>query len=148
MFRVPIALLLSIAVFAGPETSDEPNKAAADLKKLQGQWTMAALEVNGEVVPPAKLEGTVLTIKDDTYKTDVKGKTTACKLTLDPGKDPKEIDMLFLDGVNKDMTQKGIYKFDGDTFQLARGISAEHERPRDFATWPGTNYFVVTWKKK
>jgi uncharacterized protein (TIGR03067 family) len=133
---------------AQTEPKAQNEKAAKDLAKLQGQWIIAALEVNGADVPAEKLEGTVLTIKDDRYAVKTKDQTISCKITLDPAKDPKEIDMLFLDGANKDQTQKGIYRFAGETFQMVRGLSPEQNRPRDFATWPDTNYFLVTWKKK
>jgi uncharacterized protein (TIGR03067 family) len=129
-------------------TSPKVDAGKKDLDQLQGDWIMAALEVNGVNVAPDKLEGSVLTIKDDGYAVKRKDTTTRCKITLDPAKDPKEIDMLFLDGDNKDRTQKGIYKITGDTFQFVRGISPDQNRPRDFATWPETNYFMVTWKKK
>jgi hypothetical protein len=43
---------------------------------------------------------------------------------------------------------KGIYKIEKDTFQLCRGLTPEQERPQQFATWPNTSYFVVTWKKQ
>jgi uncharacterized protein (TIGR03067 family) len=131
-----------------PVLNDRTDAAKKDLDKLQGQWVIAALEVNGVDVPPDKLEGTVLTIKDDGYSVKLKDSTIVCKLTLDPAKDPKEFDMLFLDGANKDRTQKGIYKFEGDNFKFVRGIAPEQERPRDFATGPNSNYFMVTWKKK
>jgi uncharacterized protein (TIGR03067 family) len=132
----------------GYEAGKAPKKAAGDLDKLQGKWTIAALEVNGMNVAPENLEGTVLTIEDDSYVVKLKDQTIACRITLDPAKDPKEIDMYFLDGANKDKTQKGIYKIGSDTFQMARGLFPDQERPREFATWPDTNYFVVTWKMK
>ena len=125
------------------------TEAAKDLKKLQGDWIIAAMEVNGADVAPARLAGTVLSIKDDRYIVKRKDDTTTCKITLDPAKDPKEIDMLFLDGANKDRTLQGIYKIvDAENFQMVRGLAPEQDRPRDFATWPDTNYFVVTWKRK
>lgn len=124
------------------------DAAKTDLGKLQGQWVIAALEVNGVDVAPDKLEGTVLTIKDDMYTVVLKETTIRCQISLDPGKDPRELDMLFLDGAHKDQTQKAIYRFKDETFQLVRGIAPEQNRPRDFATWPNSNYFMVTWKKK
>ncbi len=154
--RVPEGEFVAASLLTRQFESDKlgnlsPQTAEAvktDLDKLQGDWIMSALEVNGADVAPDKLEGTVLTIKDDGYSVKRKETTTRCKITLDASKDPKEIDMLFLDGDNKDRTQKGIYKINGDTFQFVRGISPDQNRPRDFATWPESNYFVVTWKKK
>jgi len=120
-----------------------------DLKLLGGSWTLAALEVNGKDVPVNKLEGTVLTIKGSDYKVTLKNKNvTVCAIKLDPKQDPKHLDMTFLEGATKDKVHKAIYRIDGDKFQLARGLSPEQARPNQFATWPDTNYFVATWKRK
>lgn len=140
-FTIVAAFLL----LAGGPAADAPKK---DLAKMQGEWVISALEVNGADVPPDRLAGTVLTVKDDLYTVVFKDTTVRCQITLDPAKDPREIDMLFLDGANKDRTQKGIFRFKDEGFQLVRGLAPEQNRPRDFATWPESNYFMVTWKKK
>ena len=43
--------------------ADPAAEAKKDLEKLQGEWVMTALEVDGKPVPDAKLQGTTLTIK-------------------------------------------------------------------------------------
>src|SRR5438094_355778 len=147
MKRVAIVLLLAFAPSAW--TGDKDDLAKKDFKLLQGAWTMAALEVNGKDVPLAKLENTVLTIKDDVYTITIKDKTVArCKLVLDPKQDPKHLDMIFLEGGKKDDLHKAVYRIDGDKLQICRGLNAEQARPNQFATWPDTNYFVVTWRRK
>ena len=141
----PAVLLL----IGGTLAFAQDDAAKKDLRALQGEWVMAALEVNGTDVPANKLEGTVLTIKDDRYIVKVKDKqTTTAAIELNPKKNPKELNMTPQDGDKKDMLLKAIYRIDGDTFKMARGLNPEQERPNQFATWPGTNYFVVTWKKK
>ena len=141
---------ITILLFAGAAPVFAQGDAAKkDLKLLQGTWVMAALEVNGTDVPASKLEGTVLTIKDDRYTVKVKDKlVTTAVIELDAKKDPKELNMTPQDGDKKDKLQKALYKIEGDTFKMARGLNPEQERPHQFATWPGTDYFVVTWKKK
>ena len=134
-----IALLLTQA--------DAAEQAKKDLQKLQGAWTMSGLEVNGQDVNLEKLQGTTLTVKGDKYVVKVKDQTLTCVIRLDPGKDLRTIDMIFSEPGAADKVHKGIYKFDGDTFKIARGLNPDQERPGQFATWPGTNYFVVTWKK-
>ena len=69
-------------------------------------------------------------------------------ITLDPSKDPKHIDMAFPDGPNAPKIGKGIYKIDGDTFTMCRAFNPGQSRPRDFATQPDTNTFLVVWKKQ
>jgi uncharacterized protein (TIGR03067 family) len=131
---------------AQPSTQE---KAKKDLERMQGTWTMQALEVNGKDVAAEKLQDTILIIKGDEYRTKVKDKEPlGFRLKLDPSKDPKAVDMIQIqpDGVEKVI--KGIYTFENDTFKVCRGLTPEQERPNQFATWPDTSYFVVTWKKR
>jgi hypothetical protein len=46
------------------------------------------------------------------------------------------------------MVYKGIYVFENGVFKMCRGANPDQRRPNQFATWPDTGYFVVTWKKK
>src|SRR5688572_27399942 len=117
-----------------------------DLKAMEGNWVMAALEVNGRDVAVDKL-GSSLTIKGSDYVVTIKDKKFAVAISLDPAKDPKEMNMLFQEGANKDKVHKAIYKIEKDTLFICRGLNPEHDRPREFATWPDTGYFVVRWKK-
>ncbi len=137
----PLAYLL----LAQPDAGEAAKK---DLQRLQGTWVMAALEVDGKDVGVAKVEGTTLTIKGEQYGVKVKDKVHRCTIRLDPKKDPPAIDMIFTEPGGGEKVHKGIYKIDGDTFRICRGLGADQERPGQLATWPNTGYFVVTWKKQ
>lgn len=138
----------SLLFLALAQPSNE-EKAKKDLERMQGTWTLHALEVNGKDVPAPKLEGTILIIKKDDYRTKVKDKEQpGFRLKLDPSKKPKAVDMIKTMPGSPDEVIKGIYTFEGDTLKFCRGLTKEQERPNQFATWPDTNYFVVTWKKQ
>src|SRR5262249_18824296 len=125
------------------------EKANKDLERMQGRWTMQALEVNGKDVAEEKLQDTILIIKGDEYRTKVNDKEPpGYRLKLDASKNSKAVDMIQIqpDGVEKII--KGIYTFEDDRLKICRGLTPEQERPNQFATWPDTNYFVVTWKKQ
>ena len=124
------------------------DAAAVDLKKLQGTWRMDELEINGQQVPEEKRKDTILVIKDDKYIIKIKDKTYETTFKLDPSKDPKEIDMFFPDGPNAPKVSKGIYRLDGDTFQLCRAQAPGEDRPRDFVTTADSGLFVVVWKRQ
>src|SRR5215831_17670673 len=141
-----ILLLLIACLIPADDSKDKAIKA--DLDKLQGTYKMASLEVDGKAVPEDKLKTSTLTIKGDKYIIKVKDQTFETQMILDPEKKPKTIDMKFLDGVNKDKTALGIYKFDDDTFTMCRRLNPDQERPQDFGTWPNTNTFLVVWKKE
>jgi uncharacterized protein (TIGR03067 family) len=136
------AVVLGFTCLAGAQ---EPAKK--DLAALQGKWVMVALEVDGKPVPEDKIKDTFLIIKNNTYTTQVKGKSHETTFTLDPAKKPKAIDMVFSEGDKKDRVLRGIYLIDGDTLKVCRGLQPEQERPTQFGTWPNTNLFLVTWKK-
>lgn len=124
-------------------------KAKKDLDALQGVWTMQRLEINGKELGPTKIANTQLVLKGDEYRTRIKDKLqTGFKIKLDPTKEPAHIDMIVSEPGSPDKVYKGIYKLEKDTFTVCRGISPEHERPTQFATWPDTGTFVVTWKRE
>jgi uncharacterized protein (TIGR03067 family) len=125
----------------------QDDKAKKDLAQMQGKWTMHALEINGKDVPPKQIADTFLSVKDNIYRTIVKGKEQfGFRIKLDPSKDPRAIDMILNEG-GVEKVYKGIYKLENDSFVMCRGGSPEQERPNQFATWPNTNNFVVTWKR-
>ena len=138
-FALPVLFLVAA------KPADEAKK---DLEKLQGEWFMAELEIDGKPVPDEKIAGTTLTIKGDKYSVSVKDKKHEVTITLDPSKDPKAIDMSFSDGTDPPKVGKGIYKIDGDTFVLVRAQATDSERPTSFGTWPNSGCFMVTWKRK
>jgi uncharacterized protein (TIGR03067 family) len=136
-------LCLALAQPAGEE------QAKKDQERMQGSWEMHALEINGKEVPPQQLDGTVLIVKGSEYRTKIKDKELAgFQLKLDPSKNPKELDMIQKQADGSEKVFKAIYTFENDRFKMCRGLEANQERPSQFATWPGTNYFVVTWKKQ
>jgi uncharacterized protein (TIGR03067 family) len=126
-----------------------PDDAAKkDREQLQGTWTMEALEVEGQVVPADKLLGTTLLIKGDKYIIQVKDQRYETSFTLDATRKPKTIDMIFLDGPNKDKLARGIYSVEGDVFKMCRTREPDRDRPTEFGTWPNTGVFLVTWKRQ
>ena len=136
-------LCLSLAQPANEE------KAKKDLQQMQGTWIMHALEINGKEVPPQQIQDTYLTVKRDVYQTKTKKKEhDGLRLKLDPSKNPKAVDMIKTAPGGAEEVIKGIYLIEKDTLKICRGLSPEHERPNQFATWPNTNAFVVTWKKE
>jgi uncharacterized protein (TIGR03067 family) len=147
MMKSRFFLFITVCLLLGGD--DATDKAIkADLEKLQGTYKMASLEVDGKSVPEDKLKSSTLTIKADKYIIKVKDQTFETRMILDPSPKTKTIDMLFLDGANKDKKALGIYKIDGDSFTMCRALNPGQTRPQDFGTWPNTNTFLVVWKKQ
>lgn len=118
-----------------------------ELQKFQGVWRMEALEVEGVDVPANKLAETTLVIANDKMIHNRKGQKQTGMFQINPKAAEKELDITWLDGQLSDQTIKGIYRLDGDTLKIVRGLSADSPRPRDLGTWPGTGTFMATWKR-
>lgn len=144
MRRAAFALLLGFA----PLLAADPSKEKTDEERLQGEWTMAGLEVREEAVPAEKLAGTTLLIKKDKYTTGVKKKEYPVTFKLDPKQNPKHIDMFIPGDSGEAQLSKGIYKFEGDKLIICRGQAAGGERPRNFVSSATNDHFVVTWERK
>ena len=133
-------------VFAQPANQE---KAKKDLERMQGTWIMHALEVDGKDVGEKRVQDSFLIVKKDVYVTKVKDKEQpGFRIVLDPSKEPKTIDMIKAMPGGAEEVYKGIYTFENDTLKICRGLTAQQERPQQFATWPNTSVFLVTWKKK
>lgn len=141
-------LLLGSLVFVALLQTPAEEQAKKDLDMMQGTWTIAALEVEGKDVPADKLGGSVLTIMGDVYEVKVKNTKYPCTLKLHAGKNPREVDMVFMEPGGGEKVNKGIYKLEGDKLVICRGLNANQERPGQFATWPGTSCFVITWQRQ
>ena len=141
-----VYILTAMAAFClTPEPDDAAKK---DLAKLEGTWTLVAMEVDGKPVPEAKLVSASLTISSNKYSLTSRNKLHEVEIKLDASKSPKEIDMTFLDGPNKDRVGKGIYELDGDKLKICRSLDPQDERPKDFKTEGRVNYFVMVWERK
>lgn len=114
-----------------------------DIKKLQGTWNIASLEVEGTGQPEGAFRGAQITIKNDGFATAAMGSTYKGTFTVDAAASPKTIDMHFSDGPEKGNVALGIYEIDGDSWRLCLAIAGK-TRPRTFATSPGSGFALET----
>ncbi len=98
------------------------DKAADEMKKLQGEWQVVQVEARGKKVSKddarAKhmrfvFEGDTITIPLEQSKAELKS-----TFKLDPSKSPKSIDVIALDGPLKGQTAAGIYKLEKDRLTI------------------------------
>jgi uncharacterized protein (TIGR03067 family) len=137
------SLLVLVAFQPGGE-----EKAKKDLEFMQGTWELHALEINGKTLSLDQLAGLVLVVKKDVYKTTLKDQTLfTFRIQLDPGKNPRAIDMT-MEKDGTETTVKAIYVIENGMLKICRPVRGDQERPTQFATWPDTDYLVATWKKQ
>lgn len=101
---------------------------AKETKELEGTWVAVAVIDHG--VPernPTKLK---LIIEGDDFTYDVSGNAFSAKYSIDPNKDPKEMDVFIKEGPAKGKTMLAIYTVEGDKLKICGG----DDRPVGFVS--------------
>jgi uncharacterized protein (TIGR03067 family) len=138
-------LLAACAYAVGP--------AGGDLQRLQGDWVLESLEINGKavVIDSLKIDGTPLaprlTVKGERYTLYLADKPFAMVCRLDPGHTPRKITLTVFEGADKGKAFRGIYKLEGDRFTICRALDSTHPRPTAFATTPDSGLIKGVWKR-
>lgn len=111
-----------------------------DLDRLQGTWTVSALEMDGETVAAGDAH---VVIEGSRFTTSGMGDDYGGTIELDASARPARIDMKFESGPEKGNTNLGIYKLDDDSWKLSLATRGT-ERPAKFASTPGSGVAVET----
>jgi uncharacterized protein (TIGR03067 family) len=102
---------------------------------------------DGQSRPADDYKDLRLEFKGDKYLI-TQGKETASRtLKLDPAKKPKAMDITYDDGPNKGKTNRAIYVLEGDQLTICRHQQPERERPKEFASEPGSERALIKWKR-
>src|SRR5687768_9752486 len=117
-----------------------------EIQALQGTWKAVSMEAGGEPVPAEAAPGSTFIVGTGGKSTGrMAGSEYIATITVDPGKNPKTLDMLHESGAQKGKRQYGVYKLEGDTWTV--GITgpgaAEGDRPKDFSTKGTANALFV-----
>jgi uncharacterized protein (TIGR03067 family) len=108
---------------------------------------MTLLFVNGEEVPAEEIRTGELVINEDEYRPQLGANVEATTIRLDSSKNPKEIDFTHTAGFQKGKTTKGIYKLEGDSLHICRGLTPDKDRPTEFAAPVNSGLQHVVWKR-
>lgn len=115
------SLTLGPALAAPPEAPAQP-KAPENSSPLDGVWRLTHASAHGQEVPPARFTGVTRRFQNGSLVLMKDGKDYfhAQYQTRDD-RDPKQIDIQFLDGPNAGRTLHGIYEINGDVLRLCTG---------------------------
>jgi RNA polymerase sigma factor (sigma-70 family) len=141
---------------AAPPARDKPQRAedaaARELEAMQGEWKIVGLESNGK-------KATADEVKDLRGRWTIEGNRILAAdrgrkpsewaeiKRLDPGKNPKHIDLVFLDeGPNKERRLLGIYKLEKGrlTLCLRDHKAAAKGHPTEFTADAESGQGVIT----
>ena len=138
------AVLLTVLAVGFCLTANAQEATKKDQEKLQGDWTLASGQRDGEEFPEDLVKSLKRTMKNDQFSITRDGADLAKgKYKLDATKKPKVIDIT-LEG--SDSAVRGIYELDGDTFKLCYAAPGE-DRPKEFVSKAGTGITLAVWKR-
>ena len=90
-----------------------------DLDRLQGTWTVAALEIDGQ--PVGAIGDARIVIEGSRFTSTGMGDEYAGTIALDSSVSPARIDMKFESGPEEGNINLGIYRLDGDSWKILSG---------------------------
>ena len=114
-----------------------------DLDRLQGIWSVTALEMDGQQMPAAMLADARIVIKGKRFTSTGMGAVYKGTLELDATTRPRQLNMKFDAGPEKGNTNLCIYELDGDTWKICIATRGS-VRPSRFASTPGSGFAFET----
>jgi uncharacterized protein (TIGR03067 family) len=123
--------------------ADDPRQAVKEeLERLQGEWQLVSVEIDGTKVPEDSFPDETSCIKGDQLTVRRGDKVLLrATMTFDPTADPKTFVETITEGINEGKKYHGIYELKGDTLRSC-AVSADQERPKEFTTRNGGRLFV------
>jgi uncharacterized protein (TIGR03067 family) len=138
------AVLLAVAALL-PGQPAPKEKPADDKARLQGTWAVAESTFDGRPAAPEVVKKRKMIFQADELIAVIDGaKKDPLKVTLDPGKKPKRIDIARPGGRG---TALGIYALDGDELKLCYAEPGR-DRPTEFASPEGGRLYLVVLKRE
>jgi uncharacterized protein (TIGR03067 family) len=108
-------------------------KKQTDVDRLQGTWRVIALELDGTAMPDDGFGDATITVHGTEFTSHGLGESYAGSIRVIAGKSPKAFDLVFTAGPPQGLTNRGIYKLDGDTWTICLATRGD-ARPKRFAT--------------
>lgn len=140
--RVVCAVCLA-AVSVASGLQGQETKTALD--KLQGKWSVVAMERDGRASPKAHCDSLQVTIAGDKMtlgSKDGKGPMLEHEIRLD-AKNPRVMDLVITSGAGKGKVLLGIYECDGKALKMCHADAAAKNRPTEFKSPEGVYFSVM-----
>jgi uncharacterized protein (TIGR03067 family) len=134
-----------VAPLDAAQTAPKPESAQP---KFQGLWQFYGVEQNGSKLTQEKLTDCKWEFDGDKYALKFFTTLQEGKVTLDPSKDSRQIDLAVTVGPDSGKSYRGIYKFFDDELILCFPGNTDAERPKTFSGNVGNGQVVYVLKKK
>jgi uncharacterized protein (TIGR03067 family) len=123
--------LVGILTLIAPAPAED--SARAEHEKLNGNWRLISVEVEGKKMPSQQANEFSLTFKSGKFTSFRAGEKKTGSYTVDPTKKPKTMDIVPDEGADKGKTWSLIYTLDGNTLRII-GAEIGKDRPANFDT--------------
>jgi uncharacterized protein (TIGR03067 family) len=145
MLLIVFALLLAPA--EASETKSPAPETSADLARMQGDWMVNSMKVNGLKHEQQEAESLFRTVKDNTYAISrYSHEILRGSFKLDATQTPRTIDSTPANSPDGTVLL-GIYEFDGDKLQICNAPPGK-PRPKDFAARIGSQHTMTVWERE
>jgi uncharacterized protein (TIGR03067 family) len=136
-----------LALFLASGAAAQPADVRSDLKKMEGTWSIASLERDGEVLDPSKFRDQLVTIQGDRYVVKKGGMAVESGLyRLDPRQSPKAMEIRPTSGPYAGRVLLGIYQITEDERAVCYSLPGK-PRPKVFKTTPNGGEILVIYKR-
>jgi len=116
---------------------------SSDLDRMQGEWTVTELVVNGEKVSADLVTSAKLQIKGNQYYLHTDSESSRGTLKLLDRNSPKTMDVQTDDGTDV----PAIYEISGDTMKACYALNGA-ARPKEFKSDSGSDHVFAIYKRK
>jgi uncharacterized protein (TIGR03067 family) len=136
-----------LAAFCAAEDGSQGTDAfKKDLQALQGTWRPESMLMDGKPLPRERIAKIRLTIKGESFTFTSGDDSHGGLYKIDPGHDPKHLDIVITRGDEKGKVYLVIYKFtDGKMIQCME-VSNEN-RPGKFTGEAGSGCLYEVWER-
>lgn len=140
------ALLLACIAFLSSSFARDVHD---DLKLLQGEWRVVAMEDDGVRASAKDVRGMRWRVEGRTLEAcdpDEELRPWAT-VRLDSSTNPKQIDLTLTDGPKRGKSVPGIYKIERNRLFVCAGEKPTDERPTEFATSNDSSRCLITLER-
>ena len=149
MIFAATAVFAAAASTASGTSGDKAAAIQADYDALTGTWQLVKSVVDGEPVPEAEVRKTVLITDHDEFRFPQDAGVGTAPLglfTIDPTKNPKQVDSTSFSGPEKGQVSLGIYEVMDADNKRACWARPGKPRPTSFDSTPGSGWTVQYWR--
>jgi uncharacterized protein (TIGR03067 family) len=126
-------VVVLVVPFRAEAAPPDPARVKEEQQRLEGTWKALSGEAGGMPLPLEVTRNFKLSFQGKTFITYIGDQKREGTYTVDPGKNPRTIDITLTSGPDKGKTQLAVYSVLGNTLRIC-GAEPGRERPAGFET--------------